>query len=84
MNLNNITGTIAAVLTTVSFVPQALKTLKTKHTHDISLFMYVLFTLGVAMWLIYGIQMNSMPIILANAITLCLIIPILIMKLIYK
>jgi len=84
MDLNNTVGTIAAVLTTVSFVPQAFKTLGTRHTHDISLSMYVLFTLGVTMWLIYGIQINSLPIILANAITLCLIIPILIMKLIYK
>jgi MtN3 and saliva related transmembrane protein len=84
MTLINITGMLAAVLTTVSFVPQALKTLKTRRTHDISLVMYLLFGLGVLMWLIYGIQINSMPIIFANAITLCLIIPILIMKLIYK
>jgi MtN3 and saliva related transmembrane protein len=84
MDLVNIIGTIAAVLTTVSFVPQALKTLKTKQTHDISLFMYVLFISGVTMWLIYGVHINSLPIILANAVTLCLVIPILIMKLIYK
>lgn len=84
MNPNNIVGTIAAILTTVSFVPQAFKTLKTKHTHDISLAMYVLFTLGVSMWLIYGIQIKSLPIIIANAFTLCLIIPILIMKLIHR
>jgi MtN3 and saliva related transmembrane protein len=84
MNLNNMIGTIAAVLTTVSFVPQAFKILKTKQTHDISLSMYVLFAVGVLMWLIYGAQINSLPIIFANAITLCLIIPILIMKLIYK
>jgi MtN3 and saliva related transmembrane protein len=56
----------------------------TRQAHDISLFMYVLFTLGVSMWLIYGVQINSLPIILANAFTLCLIIPILILKLIYK
>jgi len=84
MTLINITGTIAAILTTVSFVPQALKTLKTKQTHDISLFMYVLFIAGVLMWLIYGLLIKSLPIILANAVTMCLIIPILIMKLIYR
>ncbi len=84
MTLINITGTIAAILTTVSFVPQALKTLKTKQTHDISLFMYVLFIAGVLMWLIYGLLIKSLPIILANAVTMCLIIPILIMKFIYR
>lgn len=84
MTLTNIIGTVAAVLTTVSFVPQALKTLKTRQAHDISLFMYVLFTCGVMTWLIYGIRIDSLPIIIANAVTLCLIIPILVMKLIYK
>jgi len=82
--MNNVIGTIAAVLTTGSFVPQAFRTLKTKHTHDISLVMYILFTLGVAMWLIYGLQIKSMPIIVANAVTLCLVVPILFTKLIYK
>jgi MtN3 and saliva related transmembrane protein len=82
--MNNVIGTIAAVLTTASFVPQAFRTLKTKHTHDISLVMYILFTLGIAMWLIYGLQIKSMPIIAANAITLCLVVPILVTKLIYK
>jgi len=77
-------GSIAATLTTVSFVPQALKILKTKQTHDISLFMYILFGSGVLMWLVYGVLIKSMPIIIANAVTLCLIIPILVMKLIYK
>jgi len=80
----NIIGAIAATLTTASFVPQALKILKTKQTHDISLFMYILFGSGVLMWLIYGTMLDSMPIIVANAVTLCLIIPILVMKLIYK
>lgn len=77
-------GSIAATLTTVSFVPQALKILKTKQTHDISLFMYILFGSGVLMWLVYGVLIKSMPIMIANAVTLCLIIPILVMKLIYK
>jgi MtN3 and saliva related transmembrane protein len=82
--MNNIIGTIAAILTTVSFVPQALRILKTKKTHDISLLMYVLFAAGLFMWLIYGIQIRSLPIIIANGITLCLVAPILFMKLIYK
>jgi MtN3 and saliva related transmembrane protein len=84
LGMNTIIGTIAAVLTTISFVPQAVMTLKTKHTHDISLVMYLLFSLGVAMWLIYGIQIESLPIIIANSVTLCLVVPILVMKLIYK
>lgn len=82
--MNNLIGTIAAVLTTVSFVPQAWRTLKTRHTHDISLVMYLLFSLGVVMWLIYGILIKSLPIIIANSVTLFLVVPILVMKLVYK
>lgn len=82
--MNNLIGTIAAALTTVSFVPQAWRTLKTRHTHDISLVMYLLFSLGVVMWLIYGILIKSLPIIIANSVTLFLVVPILVMKLVYK
>lgn len=84
MDLIEIIGMIAASLTTLSFVPQAVKTIKTKRTQDISLIMYILFVTGVAMWLLYGIKINSTPIIIANAVTLLLTIPILVLKLIYK
>lgn len=77
-------GFIAATMTTVGFIPQAVKIFRTHHTKDISLWMYVLFGTGVTMWLIYGIMQHDWPIILANIVTLMLVIPILIFKIIYK
>jgi len=62
----------AAVLTTAAFVPQALKSWSSRDLSGISLSMYSLFTLGVALWLFYGIALQSWPIILANGITLAL------------
>lgn len=73
-------GFIAATLTTVSFVPQLVKTVKTKETKHISLFMYIIFTIGVAMWVVYGVLNRDIPVILANSITLCFISVILFMK----
>lgn len=63
-------GIIAAIITTGSFLPQAYKTIKTKDTMGISLIMYILFVIGLLLWLIYGIYLKDMAIILANAITL--------------
>lgn len=63
---------LAATLTTVSFLPQAILTIKTKDTEGLSLGMYSLFTLGVFCWLLYGIQIADEAIIVANAITLLL------------
>jgi len=74
-------GSTAATLTTTAFIPQAWKVWRTRHTADISLGMYALFTLGVAMWLIYGILLESWPIIIANCITLLLAGLVLVMKL---
>jgi MtN3 and saliva related transmembrane protein len=65
-------GLLAACLTTISFLPQAIKIICTKQTHGISLLMYVLFCLGVLLWLIYGLIILDLPIILANAVTLAL------------
>jgi MtN3 and saliva related transmembrane protein len=73
-------GFFAAFCTTVAFVPQAIKVYKTKSTLDISLGMFLLMTVGVGAWLIYGIIINSLPIIMANGVTLLLSIYILIMK----
>jgi MtN3 and saliva related transmembrane protein len=73
-------GYIAAVLTTSSFVPQALLTLRTRDVSGISLHMYGAFTLGVALWLLYGIAIGEWPIIVANAVTLALAATILITK----
>ena len=71
----------AATLTTCSFIPQVLRVWRTRHTKDISLLMYTLFTIGVALWLVYGILLASWPIILANGITLLLAGTVLILKL---
>jgi len=65
-------GYAAATLTTVAFVPQALKSWRSRDLSGISLGMYSLFTLGLAFWLAYDIQLGSWPIILANSITLSL------------
>ena len=74
-------GSVAAALTTLSFVPQAIKTFKTRDVSGISLGMYASFTLGVALWLVYGWLLGAWPIIIANAITLALALAILVMKL---
>ncbi len=84
METPNLIGGIAATLTTLAFVPQVWQILKTRHTHDISLGMYIAFTSGVALWLIYGILLTSWPIIIANGITVCLAGAVLVMKLRYK
>lgn len=68
----DLVGYAAAVLTTLSFLPQAVLTLKTRDTDSLSLGMYGLFTAGVLMWLIYGILLENLAIIIANAITFLL------------
>ncbi len=65
-------GYIAAVLTSTSFLPQAIKTIKTKDTESISLWMYLMFVLGVVLWLVYGLFLKDMPLIMANTVTLIL------------
>lgn len=74
-------GSAAAILTTTAFIPQAWKIWRTRHTADISLSMYTLFTFGVALWLTYGILLAAWPIIIANTITLLLAGTVLVMKL---
>lgn len=63
-------GYVAASLTTVSFIPQAIKTLRSGDTRSISLRMYLLFTAGIALWGVYGLLTGDGPLIIANAITL--------------
>lgn len=76
-------GYCAAVLTTLSFLPQAWLTFRTKDVRGISLGMYSVFTVGVALWLLYGLLMGMWPIVAANAVTLALASVILCMKLRY-
>lgn len=75
-----IIGYVAGTLTTLSFLPQAIMTLKTRDTESLSLGMYSIFTAGVLLWLIYGIYLDDTAIIYANAITLILASSILCMK----
>ena len=77
-------GYMAATLTTVSFVPQALHSFKTKDVSGISLGMYRICTLGIALWLAYGLLISAWPIVIANVITLALASMILAMKLRYR
>lgn len=72
MNLPDILGFVAAVLTTGSFVPQAVLTVRTRDVSGVSLAMYSAFTAGVAMWLAYGIALGAWPIVVANLVTLAL------------
>jgi MtN3 and saliva related transmembrane protein len=83
MPLSDLIGYAAAALTTASFVPQALHTFQTKDVRGISLGMYSAFTLGVALWLVYGVLLSAWPIVIANAVTLALAASILVMKLRY-
>jgi MtN3 and saliva related transmembrane protein len=73
-------GFAAATLTTASFIPQAWLTFRTRDVSGISLGMYSAFTLGVALWLVYGLWLGAWPIVVANAITLALAAAILVMK----
>lgn len=70
----------AALLTTISFLPQAILTIRTRDTASLSLSMYSLFTFGVLLWLVYGIFLHNMAIVAANAVTLVLSASILYMK----
>jgi MtN3 and saliva related transmembrane protein len=76
-------GFVAAVLTTTSFIPQAVMTIRTRDTRGISLGMYIIFVIGLAFWLAYGIYLDSLPMIFANIITLGLAGTILVLKLRY-
>ena len=77
-------GFFAAFCTTIAFLPQAIKVFNSKITKDISLYMFLIFTIGVLSWLVYGLIINDMPIILANAVTLILSFFILVYKIKYK
>jgi MtN3 and saliva related transmembrane protein len=81
MTLLNFIGTLAGVLTTVAFIPQVSKAWRTGRTEDISLWMFILFSAGVFLWLIYGIVLEAWPIVIANGITLLLSLSILYLKL---
>lgn len=79
MSIDTLIGSLAAILTTIAFFPQALAVIRTRKAEGISLLMYGIFTVGVACWLVYGILIASVPILLANSVTLALALVILVM-----
>lgn len=84
MEGTTVLGLIAATITTSSFLPQAIQTLRTKNTKDISLGMYSLLTTGVLLWLIYGVMTKDLPLLIANGITFLFSVLILVYKVVYK
>lgn len=74
-------GIVAGFCTTISIVPQIIKTFRTRHTKDLSLGMFCLLALGVATWSVYGILIKEPPVIIANVVTFVLVSYIIIMKL---
>jgi MtN3 and saliva related transmembrane protein len=77
-------GYFAAILTTAAFLPQLIKTLKTKKAEDVSLLTLIMFICGVSFWILYGFKISSSPILIANIITLILNLFILISKVFYS
>ncbi len=81
LNAANALGLSAAFCTTAAYIPQAVKVWRTRSTHDVSLVMFIVMVLGVALWLLYGLVISDKPLIIANGITLLLAASILICKL---
>ena len=84
MNYVTVLGLIAGILTTIAFLPQLIKSWRTKSTHDVSLAMFVVLCTGILLWIIYGILINSFPVIVANVVTFVIAILILILKIRYE
>jgi MtN3 and saliva related transmembrane protein len=83
MKMYMVIGYIAAFCTTVAYIPQAIKIIRTKDTKSISLWMYIVVTIGVLSWLIYGIFIKDTPLVIANFVTFLFTLTILIMKIRY-
>ena len=84
MKITTLIGLIAATITTLSFIPQLIKTWKLKETKDISLLMFVTLGVGIILWIIYGFLLWDLPLILANSITFIFVLVILFFKFKYK
>jgi len=84
MDSVTILGIVAGALTSSAFFPQLLKAWQTKSTGDVSLLMYIIACTGILLWLIYGLIINSLPLILANAFTLVIAAAILALKIKYR
>jgi len=83
MGTIDLIGFAAGTLTTVSFLPQVVKIWRTRSAGDLSMGMFTLFGSGVFLWLVYGLALGSLPVIVANAITLALAVTIVVLKLRY-
>ena len=83
-NYIDLFGFLAALLTTIAFLPQVFKTWKTKSADDVSLTMLILFNIGLICWIIYGLNIDSIPIVLANVVTFIFNFSILILKINYS
>jgi MtN3 and saliva related transmembrane protein len=84
MKITTLLGLIAATLTTLSFVPQVVKTWKMKETRDISLSMFVMLAIGIVLWTVYGFIIKDLPVILANCVSFILTAIIILFKVRYK
>jgi len=84
MNTTDLIGYAAATLTTIAFIPQVLCTRHIRSAHGISFGMYAIFTSGVALWLAYGVLLDAWRIIVANAITLALVLSVLVTKMRFR
>jgi len=84
MNTVSLIGFIAAACTTFATVPQMIKVFKSKQTQDISLYMYIIMTTGIFLWLVYGLFINDLPLIVANGVSLIFASTILTLKIKYK
>ncbi|HAP66630.1 MAG TPA: hypothetical protein DCQ99_02195 [Nitrospinae bacterium] len=84
MKITTVIGLIAATITTLSFIPQLIKTWKLKETKDISLLMFVTLGVGIILWIVYGFLLWDLPLILANGITFIFVLIILFFKFKYK
>lgn len=84
MDSTTLLGLIGGTLTTSSFVPQVMKALKTRSTKDVSLWMFIMLSAGILIWIIYGFMIGSLPVIVSNMISLVFACFILAYKIIYK
>jgi MtN3 and saliva related transmembrane protein len=84
MDMTQFIGLLAGTLTTIAFVPQVLKTYRSRSAKDLSLWMFLIFCTGVVFWLIYGIAIQALPVIIANALTLVLCVVLLVFKFTFK
>jgi MtN3 and saliva related transmembrane protein len=84
MNISQLLGLAAGALTTAAFLPQVIKTWKSRSAKDLSLGMFSLFCLGVLLWLVYGLMVKDIPVIAANLVTLMLASTLLFFKLRFK